>query len=151
MPPPDPKPLDRGAAAGLWRHTLSKIGTTFGRLCYLAGLRDGNTGRYQHHGLAALYGDEEAGNVLRASHEETFALWLGYPLERQKGDLLAYLEETGEELPVVLAAWRDLATYAACVPADARAMERELFLADLEALLELLRNERGAASPDRDA
>ena len=32
--------MERGAAADLWRHTLAQIPSTFGRLVYLAGLRD---------------------------------------------------------------------------------------------------------------
>ena len=39
--------FDRSAAADLWRNTLSQIPTTFGRLIYLASLRDQNTGGLQ--------------------------------------------------------------------------------------------------------
>jgi hypothetical protein len=57
--------FDRSAAADLWRNTLSQIPTTFGRLIYLASLRDQNTGAYHHHGLEQLFGPEQAEQTLR--------------------------------------------------------------------------------------
>ena len=44
--------FERGAAADVWRHTLSQIPYLYGRLAYLGSLRNANTGRYEHHGLA---------------------------------------------------------------------------------------------------
>ena len=79
--------FDRSAAADLWRNTLSQIPTTFGRLIYLASLRDQNTGSYQHHGLAQLFGAEETDQTLRQSHLLTFSEWLCFNLEQQKYDL----------------------------------------------------------------
>ena len=68
--------FDRGAAADLWRHTLAQIPTVFGRLVYLATLRDANTGVYEHHGLSQIFGEEEADRTLRQSHIEMFNEWL---------------------------------------------------------------------------
>ena len=48
--------LERGAAADLWRNTLSQIPTLFGRLVYLSSLRDSNSGAYEHYGLAKVFG-----------------------------------------------------------------------------------------------
>ena len=48
--------LDRNAASDLWRNTLSQIPSVFGRLVYLASLRNANNGRYEHHGLALVLG-----------------------------------------------------------------------------------------------
>ena len=55
--------FDRSPASDLWRHTLSQIPTTFGRLVFLASLRDPNTGAYAHYGFAHRVGEEAAGAV----------------------------------------------------------------------------------------
>ncbi|MFB3827571.1 MAG: hypothetical protein ACE15B_12435 [Bryobacteraceae bacterium] len=141
----------RGAAADLWRHTLLRIPTTFGRLAYLASLRDQNTGAYQHHGLAQVFGEEESDRTLRESHEQTFAEWLCYPLEHQKTELDEYLSGLETPLRTVLETWVRYAPYRNFVPGMARETERQLYLADLEILLELLRREHGVAVPDPEA
>jgi hypothetical protein len=143
--------FDRSAAADLWRNTLSQIPTTFGRLIYLSSLRDQNTGTYQHHGLAQLFGEGETDQTLRHSHSQTFSEWLCFNLEQQKGDLEGYLEELHEDKKTILATWIRLAPYRNFVPASAREVERNLFTTDLETVLELLRYDYAVASPDQDA
>ncbi|MBX9603874.1 MAG: hypothetical protein K2X35_22900 [Bryobacteraceae bacterium] len=137
--------------ASLWRNTLAQIPTTFGRLVYLAGMRDENTGVYSHHGLASMYGDEEASRTLRESHVRTFLDWLGRPLAEQREDLDEYLASLEETQKIVVATWVKLHPYARLIPAEVQGAERELFLADMEALIELLRNEFGVAGPDPDS
>lgn len=141
----------RSAAADLWRHTLMQIPTTFGRLIYLASLRDLNTGQYTHHGLAQIYGDEEAHRTLRESHEQTFAEWLCYPLEQQRTELDEYLRGLDSPLQVLVESWLRFAPYRNFVPVGAREVERRLYLSDLQTLLELLRREHGVVWPDPEA
>jgi hypothetical protein len=143
--------LDRSAAAELWRNTLAQIPSLFGRLVYLASLRDQNTGRYEHHGLAQLFGEEVADEALRESHAATFQEWLCYTLEQQKTDLDLYLAGLDTDKRTLLDTWIRLAPYRTLVPASARDVERKLYLADLETLLELLKNEYDVAAPDPDA
>ncbi len=143
--------LDRSAAAELWRNTLAQIPSLFGRLVYLASLRDQNTGRYEHHGLAQLFGEEVADEALRDSHAATFQDWLCYTLEQQKTDLDLYLAGLDTDKRTLLDTWIRLAPYRSLVPASARDVERKLYLADLETLLELLKNEYDVSSPDPDA
>jgi hypothetical protein len=143
--------LDRSAAADLWRHTLSRIPSVFGRLVYLSSLRDGNTGRYEHHGFALLYGEGEADRTLRASHAGSFAEWLGFTLEQQKADLSLYLSDLGVDKRSVVETWLRLAPYRHLIPATAGTAERELYLTDLETILTLLKNECGVSAPDPDA
>ena len=81
--------LDRDPVADLWRHTLNKIPTTYGRLTYLADLRDPRTGVYQHHGLAATFGREEAKRALAESHLQVFSEWLALPLLKTAGSTKA--------------------------------------------------------------
>lgn len=142
---------DSHAAINLWRHTLEQIPSLFGRLSYLASLRNLNSGRYEHFGLAQRFDAEEADRVLRASHIQVFSQWLSYGLQDQKLDLEEYLSSVDTELAAVLANWIRLAPYQACVPADTRPVERELFLADLGRILEMLKYEHAVSSPDPDA
>lgn len=143
--------LERGSAADLWRNTLSQIPTTYGRLVYLSSLRDQNTGSYEHHGLAAIFGEEEAANALRRSHEAAFREWLGFDLEEQKADLDLYISQLPVPKRTVVETWARVCPHRNLIPAGTPAIERDLYLLDVETLLELLKNEYGVASPDPDA
>lgn len=143
--------LERGPAVDLWRRTLSQIPSMFGRLVYLSALRNANTGRYEHHGLAAHYGDEESDRVLRESHLKSFLDWISYPIEEQKADLDLYFSSLDGPRRSVIETWSRMPPYRSFVPASARDVERHLFLADLDVLLELLRNEYGVVLADPDA
>jgi hypothetical protein len=141
----------RDAVSNVWARTLSQIPTCFGRLYYLASLRNPNTGLYEHHGLAHRFGAAEADAALRSSHEEVFAEWLNFPLARQKADFDSFLAGIEGDRATVLGAWLTLEPYRNLPPVTARPVERELYLAEIQALLELLRNESGVAFPDPDA
>jgi hypothetical protein len=143
--------LERGAVPDVWRRTLCQIETIFGRLVYLAGLRDNNTGRYQHHGLALIFGDEDADQALRNSHETTFAEWLSFGLENQKADLDLYLSQFAARKRTTVETWLRLTPYRNLIPTRTGEPERSLYLSDFEALLELLKAEYGVAEPDSDA
>lgn len=143
--------LDRSAASDLWRNTLSQIPSVFGRLVYLASLRNQNSGRYEHHGLALVFGEDEANKALKKSHSQMFREWLTFNLQQQKADLDLYLSALQEDKRTVLATWLDLAPYRGLMPTSLRSIERRLYIADLKALLELLGNEYGAAGPDPNA
>ncbi|MFN7938900.1 MAG: hypothetical protein U0R19_36565 [Bryobacteraceae bacterium] len=140
-----------GAAPDLWRHTLSQIPSQFGRLVYLSSLRDANTGQYRHHGLAAVFGEDEADRAMRLSHEEAFGGWLEWGLEQQKADLELYVAGLEPERKKVVETWSRLEPYRNLPPARSEGVEKELFLTDLETLLSLMRNELDVVSPDRGA
>lgn len=135
------------ALQDLWTRTLAQIPTTFGRIAYLASLRDPNTGKYQHFGLAQLYTAHEADRALRASHSQAFAKWLNYPLAQQKEDLEEYLLSLEGDRQTVLRTWADLSPYRSLLPSSASPAERQLFVSDLELILELLRSELSPSSP----
>jgi hypothetical protein len=141
------RPLPRGLPEDLWNKTLSQIPSLFGRIVYLASLRNANSGKYEHHGLAAIYGEEESDRVLRESHESAFRQWLNHGVERQKVDLEEYLTSLGGDRKVLVENWIRLSPYKAVVPTMSRPFERELYTADLESLLWLLRNEYGVDAP----
>jgi len=147
----DREVLEHSAAADLWRHTLSQIPCVFGRLVYLASLLNSNTGRYEHHGLAMVFGEPESDRTLRLSHEAAFREWLNFNLEYQKADLDLYLSNLSIDKKTILSTWIRLTPYRNLVPGSAESQERKLFFADLEALLGLLKNEYGVSLPYQDA
>jgi hypothetical protein len=139
--------LEHNAVEDLWKHTLSRIPSVYGRLAYLASLRDLNSGIYRHHGLSAAFGREESYKALQASHEQAFAEWLQLSLAAQHQDLMAYVATLEDPRQVVVTHWLRAKVYRTQPPASARKMERDLFARDLEALLETVRNGLAGAEP----
>ena len=126
----------RQPAAELWRNALSRIPTVFGRLAYLATLHDPATRQYAHPTLSQTLGREDADRILRHSHHRVFMQWLTLSLAEQKADLDEYFAGPPSALR-----YRDLP------PPNARDVERQLYLTDLETLLELLPFEGGNGGP----
>ncbi|MDQ2949090.1 MAG: hypothetical protein M3Y27_24655 [Acidobacteriota bacterium] len=140
--------LERDAGSDLWRHTLSRIPSVFGRLVYLSSLRNPNNARYRHDGLALVFGEDEANRALRKGHNHAFAEWLTFNIEEQKADLDLYLSGLLEEKHTVLNSWINLAHHRSLIPNSAKSVERRLYLADFQAILELVRNEYAVDDPD---
>ncbi|HXJ40872.1 MAG TPA: hypothetical protein VNH18_16445 [Bryobacteraceae bacterium] len=121
--------------------TLGEIPGEFGRLTYMASLRDLSTGRYEHAGLAALYPDEAIQQALQLCHEQIFERVLETPLERQETDLKDCLERMPGGLCAALAHWRRMEAYRVLMPERAPGYLKELFCSNLRALLEILQEE----------
>lgn len=139
--------LERTAVEDLWKHTLSRIPTAYGRLTYLASLRDANSGIYRHHGLNAIFGREETENALRQSHERAFQEWLKLSLAEKNDDLMEYLGGLEDSREVVIRHWFASGVYRSLIPHTARKMQRELFCRDLDALVETISNGLDAGAP----
>jgi len=139
------------ASDDTWIRELSNIRTAYGRLVYLAGLRNPDTGRYEHYGLTGL--SYAAGNrALKKVHEDIFKEWVSYPLEQKKEDVEGYID--GMDLvdrPELIDAWLRLTPYKNLVPGSIQGPERQKHISDFEAILGLLKNVYGVASPDPGA
>jgi hypothetical protein len=143
--------LGRDAASNLWLRTISQIPSVFGRLVYLSSLRNANNGRYEHHGLALVFGEDEANKALKKSHTHVFAEWLTFNLEQQNVDLGLYISGLPDDRKTVLDTWAKLAPFRNLIPASVRGVHRRLFISDLTALLEVLKSACGDGGPDRAA
>lgn len=137
--------LERTAAGDLWKHTLSQIPTLYGRISYLASLRDRNSGIYRHHGLAAMFGRDESSRALRESHEELFREFVKLSIRDKKMDLTQHFAALEDPLGMVVEHMLVSRVYQTQIPAASRLAERELFCTDLEILLETIRNGLNAA------
>ena len=136
--------LERDPLADLWKHTLSRIPTVYGRLVYLASLRDPNSGSYRHHGLSLAFGREDSGRALRESHEQTLVEWLTLPLVSKNGDLKDYLIGLGEGHASVAGTWLRSGHLRNLVPDRATRAQKTQFVEETGILLEMVRNEYAA-------
>jgi hypothetical protein len=133
--------VDFGAKANLWRVTLSRIPSLFGRLAYFASLRDPATDEYRHWGMSEIYGREEANEAFRQSHAEAFSEWLSLDVAQRETDFGLYqsgLEAEGLDVLEIIAR---LEPYRKLLPGSARQEECEVLQGGLIALLESLRRE----------
>jgi hypothetical protein len=142
--------LEPEAVDDLWERTLAHIPSSYGRLVYLANLRNPDTGRYEHFGLTQNpTNSADANRALRRSHEATFHLWVNYSLEQKKADLELYISTIDSvSRSELLDAWLRLTPYKNLVPASIQGPERQKHISDFEAILGLLKNVYGVASPD---
>lgn len=131
----------KSASDDVWRRTLCQIPTVYGRLVYLAQRRNSDSGRYEHHGLAKMFGEEEAHAALRSSHDDTFRRWLELGLEEQRADLALYFAGLPTSRPVLVENWLRLSPYRFLIPFGASPADQQLFLSDIEVLLRSFRRE----------
>jgi len=139
--------------AAVCHRDLAQIDTAYGRLVYLAGLRNPDTGRYEHFGATGtLASSLEMSRTLRRIHEQLFTEWIAFPLERKKADIELYIAGIEQiDRYELIDAWLRLTPYKNLVPASIQGPEREKHTSDFEAILGLLRNVYGVASPNPDA
>ena len=133
--------LEHDALASWWRQTLDKIPTVFGRLVYMASLRDVRSGIYHHHGLSSIYGREESRRALTESHQQVFADWLACSLSEKAAELRSYLAQSEDDAATVMRHWRSSGQTRGLAPVLATHAEREMFSQELDILLRVLESE----------
>jgi len=121
--------------------TFAAIPNAYGRLTYVASLRDLSSGKYEHAGLAALYPAEAVQEALECCHHELFQRILETPLAIQSEDLRECLEGMPGSLASTVTHWRQMEAYRILPPFNAPDYLRELFFSNLRALLEILQAE----------
>lgn len=145
-------PQRRDPSYSDWQHELGLIASAYGRLVYLAGLLDPNTGTYEHCSSKSRDHADGVHNALKQAHEYFFREWISFPLKRKMADVEAYIGGLeGINKVQLIDAWLRLTPYKYLVPAAIQGPERHKHVSDFEAILGLLRNVYGVAAPDLTA
>lgn len=137
----------------VWIRDYSKIETIYGKLVYLAGLRNPDNGRYEHFACSpGTPSSLVASRHLKRIHENIFREWIGLSLGLKKSDIERYIATVDQgDRRGMLDVWLRLRPYLHLVPASVQGPERQRHISDFEAILGLLKNLYGVASPDQDA
>ncbi len=143
-----PTPRRRLSDAGrraldAWRKSVSEMPSRFGRLIYLASLRNAETRRYKQYRLELVMDPVQVDQAVRELHESMFAEWLALDLRSQRADLDVFLSTVEGHRRQILAACAAAAPHTWMIPDSAPEHERILCLTDLNTILELLYAEYG--------
>src|SRR5437868_9408338 len=119
--------LERTAEEDLEKDTLSRIPTVYGRLNYLATLRDRNSGVYHHHGLTQAFGAKESLQAMRIWHERVFREWMDLSLPEKYDDLTRYLASLDQPQWTIVNHWLRSRVHRLHAPESANDFESRLF------------------------
>jgi hypothetical protein len=117
--------------------TLAAIPSEFGRLIHVTLLRDLTSGKYCHEGLETLYSHGGVDEALHYCHEQVFQRVLELPLESLELDLRHCLLGMEGDADQIAVRWLEVELYRMFVPFGLPACLRDLFCANVRALLEM--------------
>jgi hypothetical protein len=120
------------------RRTLAKISCDLARLIYLTSMRDYNTGRYHHDGLAARFSPAIARQALEMAHRDIFNNVAALPLAELVKQMKNYFEASHESEVDVVRVWQRLEPYRVAIPLNVNPTVASLFLSNVRLALAIL-------------
>lgn len=122
------------------RRELSGLGSEFSGLTYLASVRDYNSARYYHEGLARRFTEEVMEQALATCHREVFRRLVCCSLEETVRQLDAYVRATPEPTANVLRVWTRLEPFRVLMPLGCDQLSADLFVSNVRVVLGILQD-----------
>jgi|CZKC01.1.fsa_nt_gi hypothetical protein len=133
---------NRRLTEDLTERTLASISSEYGKLIYLASLRDLASGIYRHEGLEALYSAGSVQEALLLAHREVCARVMEMPLARQEMDLLTSWKGFEADLEELIGNWKQSEVYRTLMPNGLPDYMRTMFCSNIETLLSVFEKDR---------
>jgi hypothetical protein len=135
---PDNNTEPKNACAEFVRSALSTLPSLLERLIFLASLKDLRTDEHAEQVLALKFGRAEVDRVLAEEHRAVFEAWLCLNLKDQASEMERYAAAQDAPSHAVFSAWAHDRLYQRLIPPGAIKAQRELFVTDMEVILDLL-------------